>query len=472
MVALLALGFRLVWAFLTPAWMAPDEPAHFTYAMHLVEEGEVPHPAPYTGEAPDQAHEVVQSFSTLLFYRLSRKGGPRRAELVYLPVRHDYRELRSFGGAGEARKTAAGSTATPYPPLYYAIVGLGYRLTYDAPLLSRLHAVRAMSGLLSALSCCFGYLFALELMKDRAWARAVGSAMAMLPMYAFISASVNNDAGMVLAATALCWFWARAFAGGTLTVGVALGLGMTSGLAMLSKPSATPLVMIAGVTALLSAFGPSREAWRVRLGPFLCFCSAFAAVYGPWLVYRLSASFGPPDAYSQEGDVLSGLLQPKFSFLDYLIHQFGRGWPYLRKVFIELGWGHFGWVELPLPPLVCDVITGLYAASALGLTLMVHRGIHRELLLRMAIFCGAQVIFVFAFADYLISFAKFGEPLFVQGRYFYPAIAPFFLMFFLGLHELFGRKRWLILAMPIGMLTLQVFSLCLAIERWYGVGMG
>jgi hypothetical protein len=473
MIAWLALGIRMLWVFLTPAWMAPDEPAHFTYVMHLAEQWEIPHPPPYDHAAPEVASEVMESLSTLLFRRMSRKGGPRRPELVYLPVHHDYRELRAFTRSGDARKSTAGAAATPYPPLYYALGALGYLWSYDAPLLSRLHAVRAVSALLSALSCCFGYLFALELMRDRAWARALGAAMALLPMYAFISATVNNDAGMILAASALCWFWARAFSRKTITVPIALGLGSTAGLVMLMKPSATALVLVAAVTTLVYGVTQSRDSLRARVAPFFVFLLSFAVVYGPWLAYRLtSPAFVGKDAYSQEGDVVAGLLHPKFSFLEYLVYQWGRGFPYLRKVFVELAWGHFGWIELPLPSGVYTLIAVLYVAAAIGLGWMIKRRERRALLAWLAVLCGAQICFIFLLADYLISFAKTGEPLYIQGRYFYPVIAPLFLLLFLGLHELFGRRRWVILSMPFLMLTVQMLSLYLALERWYGVGIG
>ncbi len=74
-VFLAALGIRLFWAALTPPWMSPDEPQHFAYVAHLVENGEIPDPAVPDPRYQQHSPEYDQSCDLTLCSQLSGLGG-------------------------------------------------------------------------------------------------------------------------------------------------------------------------------------------------------------------------------------------------------------------------------------------------------------------------------------------------------------------------------------------------------------
>ena len=75
--------------------------------------------------------------------------------------------------------------------------------------------MRLGSALLAGLTVLFVTLFLRELLPRHRWAWVAGGMVcALLPYFAFISGSVNPDAGIAAAAAALFYFVARAFRAG------------------------------------------------------------------------------------------------------------------------------------------------------------------------------------------------------------------------------------------------------------------
>ena len=234
--ALVAFLNASAWAVWTPPLQAPDEPAHVYYVQYLAETGKVPRPGPTdTKSEEEQAVEAGVHRADIVANFFGRPLWTD-AEAERLQKQLDEDDLDRVGGGGDAGVGA-------YPALYYAALLVPYKLVDAAggDPLDRLTAMRIGSALFAGLAVLFVTLFLRELVPRHRWAWIAGGMVcALLPYFAFITGSVNPDAGIAAATAALFFFIARAFRVG-LTPGVAAGLGLSAAAAFLTKLSGVGL---------------------------------------------------------------------------------------------------------------------------------------------------------------------------------------------------------------------------------------
>ena len=116
------------------------------------------------------------------------------------------------------------------------------------------HLIRVFSLLLAAGTVLCTYLLALELFPNRPVIALTAMAVnAFLPMFLFISASVNNDTLVVLLSSVTLLLLVRMLRRGASPVFL-LALGVVIGLACLSKLSALGLIPLAGLALVLRYF--------------------------------------------------------------------------------------------------------------------------------------------------------------------------------------------------------------------------
>jgi 4-amino-4-deoxy-L-arabinose transferase-like glycosyltransferase len=496
LIVMIAFGIRLVWVFVAPPWQAPDEPEHYLYVKYLVEHRTIPHP-PYP-LYPPYSQEDMTSWSNTLVGALSPnhpipgwQGGP----VPYLPIGYDYAAARDYQAPLADRHTRSGGRTSNYPPLYYLLLAAPYALFTHAPILSRLYALRCASALLGALSCLFGYLLAFEVRGTRRWGWALGLSMALMPMYAFITATINNDAGMDLCAAALIWLTVRVFLRPALSRRLAVAIGVTSGLALLMKPTIAPLVAVAGVTVLTRLLSTTRIVWpqiRARLPVLGAYAVSAAVVYAPYVLFRLryfgnvalaAAPFSTlahrvtgmttTAAASPSGPVLTQVptVVAGLSPWGYVQIQQGLGWQHFRTLLVTDFWGDFGWLDAPMPGRFFSLILAVVAIGGIGLLIQLFlQPSRRPVLLFLLIIVITQTLFLFV-ADYIINYVLHSS-ITLQGRYFFPVLAPLLLLLLSGWDHLF-RERPIGLRLIVLLLAgLQLVGLTTMLARYYGVRIG
>ena len=494
-----ALGIRLIWVFVIPPWQSPDEPEHYVYIKHIAEQGRLPFP-------PDLAYpQYSQEDTTDWMYTFLKPLSPQIAKhndnllLPYVPFDYDYASARAYKTNPRDRYTSDGGRATSYPPLYYLVEVVPYALFKNAPVLFRLYATRCGSAIMGALSCIFAYLLAYQVRRTRYWGWALGLCMALMPMYAFITATVNNDVGMDLCASALIWLTVRAYQQEELSYPLAVALGVTSGLTLLTKPTVAPLVLTVGAVLLVKLVADLRASWQ-RVQPRLLTLGAYLAtafiVYCPYMLVRLRYSgtvgfaatsvtrvfrflaAGTPVAAAPTVPNDAALTAPHVGALfaslspwEYLKGQTGQGGVHLYFLFIQAFWGFFGWLDAVMPERYYTFVMTFCVISGIGLVIqLVLQPAQRRILLLLIGIIIAQVILLFG-ADYYLSFVA-GTPLGLQGRYFFPILAPLLLLLFSGWDHLFrGRRIGLQIAVVL-MFGAQLAGLATMFARYYGVRFG
>jgi hypothetical protein len=474
-----AFGVRLIWATLIPPWLAPDEFAHFSYISHLIENGRIPNDhepdTRYPPITPEADALCSATFCSDLSTLGSAPGHPTRREA--LPYEHDFAAARMYSLPPAQRKTSGAGPGTNYPPLYYLYAAAFYGTVHSAPVVDRLLAVRVGTAFLTSLCAVFAYLFALELRRDHAWGRCLGLCVALMPMHAFIGSSVNNDAAFFATTAALCWLSARVWLVPSLTLQLVGSLGLVCGLALLSKPTTVPVVVVTVLVLavrLLRDANKSRPLTReflrdaLRLGGV--FLAGIVLSEGSWVLFRkLSSVPKPATAPGMVGVVLGGATN---SLSQYFVHLQGRGSEYYYWLFVKSFWGQFGWLEVDMPPQVNNAICWVLAVALVGwlARLLLNRGERlSNVLLLFAM--PLNVVVLFLAADYINCYALTGRPYGMQGRYFFGALIPFLYAVAAGL-GVWARSAPVVLRLiPAGMLLVQASALAQILRKYYGLGL-
>lgn len=498
---IIAFGMRLVWVVILPPWQATDETEHFAYANHIVEQHAIPHP-PYETAYEPFSQELRQSLQNTDFFDLAENNRFYGKPESPLPLA-DYSTARTYtAAAGEARYDSGGARATPYPPLYYLFVAAPDFILHDTPITSRLFAMRATTAILGALSCVFAYLFAFEIRRTRRWGWSMGLCLALMPTFAEIGASLNNDTAVNLGAIVILWLTVRAYRRQQLSRALATMLGVASGLTLLTKPTAAPLIAIAGIVVLLKVVPLRGMPWpfmRERLQAFGLYTIAGCLSYGPWLLFHLAY-------YGNLGVGIGSVLRPvrglagalrapqssavvlatisssfltfstptiasfPYSFRSYLhyLHS-GAISGYPRLLFREF-WGRFGWGGAYLPDPVLGAIAVVCAIGAVGLVVnLARQRAMRSLVLLLVGLIVLQILFIFIGVDYLQGYARTGRTLGLQGRYFFPIVAPFLFLILSGWEALLGERALALRIAPALMFVLQLIGLAAVFARYFGV---
>lgn len=392
-----------LYASLTPAWQAPDEPAHYNYVRQLAA-GRLPviEPGDY-----DQGYQerVIGS----------------RFDPTYSIDPFRYEDWQ--------------------PPLYYLLLAPVFVLSDGALLPLRLVSVLMGAGVI-----LFSFAIIRRMWPDNPWAApATAAFVAFLPQHVAILASVNNDALAELLIAAILWRLAgwvqrprleRVDRRSLFLTGLLLGLGfVTKGTAYIMAPLAALVLLwranwqlrrfvrLFG-TLLLPALGIGALWWwrNVLVYPGL-----------DWL------ALGAHDA------VVTG--QPRTA--DW-VAQYGAGETAVRFVRTTFNsfWGQFGWMGVPMPRWVYQALTLFTVGTAAGLVLRLTGG--RPLsrpsrLLLIPLFLLSSGLYL----SYNITFVQH------QGRYLFPALIPIGAAVAAGWSTLLRplQSRWpaTIVVLPLGL---------------------
>jgi hypothetical protein len=477
--AIAALNFSC-WALITPPFQSPDEVDHFAYTQTLVERHAAPSRNPVSIFSPGRWSRAEllalndMSFSTDRLLGETRPPWTSRQERHYRQEAARLHPSPSTGGGTE--------TAATHGIVYYAALAPAYILASSSPL-DQLTLMRLASVLIGAMTVVFAYLLARELAPGRLWLAVLAALLvAFQPMYGAISGAVNNDVGVNAGAAALVFLLIR-----IVRRGLTFRLGLLTGALALALPflkatsySLYPVAILVVVTVLWRQHSRAdRQTWAgVVLG----------AVIGRGVLTGVERLFHPPVTSTGavaaggrfvEASVSEALAHP----LDYLAYVWQIYLPRLSfmarhyettglpgfVIFVERGWGAFGWYEVLFPHWVYVTILVVMLAVVVLAVIAARRewefvrGHPIELAVLSLI--PTSVVAGFAAAFYTTGVHK-GIP--EYGRYVFPAIAPLAVLVVASIHA-FGR-RWVVFAGGVllgGMLALSYASQLLTLTTFY-----
>jgi 4-amino-4-deoxy-L-arabinose transferase-like glycosyltransferase len=412
-----------LYAVKTPAWQAPDEPAHYNYIRQLAA-GQLPviEPGDY-----DQAYqsEVISS----------------KFDARYSVESFQYEDYQ--------------------PPLYYLLQTPVFRL-----LDGRLEAMRLFSLLLGLGVVVLTYLAAGRLFPGREWmALAAAAFVAFLPQHVAMLAAVNNDslAELLIAAIILV----------LISIGASrdepgvwslLGLGVLLGLGFLTKVTVYTVAVVAGVVLLWRYWRRWRALTRAGLLVF-----GLAALIGlGWWARNLTV-YGGLDLLGTVAHNAIVVGQPRTEQWIASLGLSGTLKAFFQTTFQSF-WGQFGWMGVVMPAWVYRV---LLAFSCLTLALLlwvaagrnglrsVMRSRRPRPLAGLLILGSTLVMSVVVFVTYNLTFVQH------QGRYLFSSLVPIGIGVAVGwaavvdpLTRRFQRAGYLLpLGLAVGLVGLDLLAL-------------
>jgi predicted membrane protein DUF2142 len=472
------------WALITPIFQGPDEVDHFAYTQSLVERGQGPSHDP-NSEQPrwsGSQYLVLQDTNFLTDHQVGDSRVPWLASQQQL-YRSDVARLprRRNDGGGY-------TTSAVHGPLYYLALAPAYAAAKHRSVFAELTLMRLTSALIGALVVLFTFLLARELAPGREWLAVLAALLvAFEPMYGFISGIVNNDIGVNAGAAALELLLLR-----MLRRGITIPRGALTGVVLIAVPiikgTGLSLYPVAALVFLVTLWRHHRRAdlygWVALALAALLVSELSAHVLSD---LQPSASATGSAVISSNASSVSEALHHIPSFLSYLWQALLPRLPFMTRyfppvhsgfvffgdpafvIFVERGWGAFGWYDVFFPRWVYGIIflamvlavpLGAWAARLEWRWVRAHL---RELLFLIAV--PVAVITGFEAAYYTTT----PRPVVAEfGRYVFPAIGPIAVLVVGALHA-FARRRMLIAGAGLltAMIALSYASQLLTLAAFY-----
>lgn len=391
----------------TPAWQAPDEPAHYNYVRQLAQ-----------GQLPVmEAGDYDQAYINELVFESGFAPGYTIDTITY----EDWQ-----------------------PPLYYLLQTPVYIATGGS-----LAAMRALSLLLGAGVIVMAYMIALRIAPEELWlALTVAVFVAFVPQHIAMMASVNNDTLSEFLIAAMLFLIVDIGLPDTTSMRLKLLLlGLLLGLGFLTKGSAYLPAVVAGLVIAWRFWGDWKKIVRAGL---LVYVPAFLLGFLWW--GRNMAVYGGIDVLGKQRHDTVVVGQPRT--VEW-INQFGFVGTIDRFVETSFNsfWGQFGWMTVPMThpswlyPLLWAftgiIVGGIIAAILVERKSLKHYGAPLLALVTLFVLTsGVYVAYNFQFVQH-------------QGRYLFPALIPIAvgLAVGLGLWSRPLRQRWpqFVYAIPVGL---------------------
>jgi 4-amino-4-deoxy-L-arabinose transferase-like glycosyltransferase len=463
----------VIWACLTPAFQAPDEQRHFAYVQSLATRFALP------------GDPKRKSISTQVQRGMLAMNANQVAAQAYVKPEWDQRVDRAWAptDAAASRDDGGGpGPASVYPPVSYAWQAIGYLAGSGGSLFDELLGARLMSALWLPVTVLATWLLAGELLGRRRLLQTMAASLpALLPMVAFVSASVSPD-GMLYATWAMAlWLGVRCVKAG-VPVRDGVAFFAVVGLACTVKATSLALLPAAALVALFGIL--ARRPLRVPrvLGYAAAVAIPLAVTLGAWIVGAalLERPAAAQVTQTTASAAVAGTSLREFaSYLwqyylprvpgqdQFKIAAIDNGYPAL-KVWIMGQWGAFGWLEVVFPDWVYEVlfaITGAITAAAGWALWRVRRMVD----LKVAAFLALVVVCLFAglhWTDY--HQIKAGQPGFNQGRYLFPLLGLYGVIWAGALSLVPAARRGAVAGFATGLLfSWHLLSIGLVLERFY-----
>ncbi len=436
--ALLAAALFAIYSLCTPLFEASDELWHYPMVMHLATGGGLP--VQRAGQTDAEAPWRQEGSQPPLYYAI--------AALVSAPFDHsNWREIRRVNTHSDMGVPTRDGNANailhgPAEAFPWSRAALAARVA------------RLVSIVMSAITVYAVWLIARELFtgpEDAPRRLLTMVFAACVPMFAFISGSINNDNAAAMFATLGVWRALRVARGDALATRDALIAGILTGLAALSKSSTLGLLGLYGLAAL-RVWARDRVTHAGRVGVLwlavwlMALAGAAAMLSGWWFIRNLNL-YGDLLGWNAFLDVVGRRDSPA-SLAQLWTEREGFVWAY---------WGVFGTVNVIMPPWLYGALNGMAALALAGVCVSALRWLRARASALMSVRRSAPgagskafesaipwlmcVVWVLVIFVALLRWTALTPA--SQGRLLFPAIGPIAALMVLGLSAL---HRWLLRA--------------------------
>jgi 4-amino-4-deoxy-L-arabinose transferase-like glycosyltransferase len=400
-IVLAYLSLGAAFALQTPAWQAPDEPAHYNVIKTIAVEHELP-----TLQAGDYDQAYNEDFTRTPQNTATQSIDPLRYE--------NYA-----------------------PPLYYLLSAPVYALTDGWIVALRLFSVVLGGGLVVV-----AYLCAAEVFPDQLQL-ALGTAafVAFVPQHLAMMSAVNSDSLSELLIALVLWQSLRLFRSAEISRRQLIGLGVTLGLGLLTKSTfyytAVPIAFVAII--LHTKNHPSRSASFLSLViHHLSFAFIPALLIAAPLWLRNLSVYGGLDVMglARHNAVVVGQPTTAQWIVD---HGVGGLLQHFFTTTYRSFWGQFGWMAVPMPDREYLLLGALSVVALIGWVWWLIASSKKQEA-RQSRYGGLllTLLFVLTVGGYLYYNLTFVQH---QGRYLFPALIPIGLAVSIGWDHILGQLK-------------------------------
>jgi 4-amino-4-deoxy-L-arabinose transferase-like glycosyltransferase len=400
-----------VYSVVTPIWEGPDELGHYRHVRFLVRNLSLPGPEDSISSLDQLTHPPLYYIVTAVLTSWVDTS------VKLTPATNPFAATGTMEG-GANRFVHSDAESFPYRGTVLAV-----------------HAARLVSVAIGTLSLLVTYKLGRLLFPERHDVALGATAInAFSPGFLYMSAVVNNDIMVTLWTALTMFFSVRVLVRDTGWKDL-LALGISAGLAILSKYNAlalTPLVLIAAGAALHKRMG-GRKSLVMAVGGVVLLLLSMVLVSSWWFM-RSMALFGTATTRSTKiltqfladlRDPLAGLGRIDWALLP-------DGLVYFYKSF----WGVFGWGNVNAATWVYQVLGLVCLAGLLGLVLYLLGKASRSR--KVAVLLPLLAFVLFSLLA-IYRTLTVGDPV-LRGRYALPAISGVSVLLSLGVVQLTPRK--------------------------------
>ncbi len=368
-IALILVGFIVlgtVYSVVTPLFEASDELWHYPFVKHLADGGGLPVQDPQIEQPWRQEGSQPPLYYALGALATFWIDTSDLAEVRWLNPHADIGVETADGNLNMVVHTER--EAFPYRGTALAV-----------------HIVRFLSVLMGAGTVLCTYLIALEVFPGQKTLAAGAAAFnAFVPMFLFISGSVNNDNLTILFCSLTLLIMVRLMRGSrppsqipntqypipnwSSVIGHWALLGLIIGLGALSKASALGLIPLTALGLALSAWQRRTKSMRHRIawfsGSFATVLVVSFAIAGWWYLRNWLLYRDPSGLSTFVAIVGPRLPQPT-------LRQLLGEW----EGFVKTFWGLFGGVNVAMEPAAYWVLNALAILGLVGLTIALGRAL-------------------------------------------------------------------------------------------------
>ncbi|KKS86298.1 MAG: hypothetical protein UV59_C0001G0021 [Candidatus Gottesmanbacteria bacterium GW2011_GWA1_43_11] len=424
---------QLAWIAFIPLWQFPDEQAHFAQVQNLVEASSK------TGEERATTSREIYESEVILGTDRNDLGNNNYTyhpefNIEYTDTTEGKFEsvIKSF--PNEYRSDRVIREATGYPPLYYQLDSLLYRLVYNSDLINRVFFARLINIFLFGFFTIVIYRIGLELFNSKYFSLLFTVMVTFHPMLSYISCGVNSDnlfnllfaVGILLSLRLLNRGW---------QVSTVLLMFIILFLIMKTKPHGVLLALLY-LFPVCYLLIKGRRAWI-----------KYVLVFSVLLFF----AFGSPLRSLIQGEQFLpeiGPLQdmPPLSFDGFFAH-LRQKIVLSYRLILPWYWGVFRWLSLTYPRAVHRIINLVILFGGIGLLLAIHnvicfraKSMLKSKLFFFLIYASAIYFFILTSYDYLFT-QTYGFSFGFQGRYFFPVISAHMALLLIGIKTLFSTFK-------------------------------
>jgi len=332
----------VLYAGMYPLWEGWDEPSHFAYLQHVVENNELPQ------YSDIMSNEIRATFTThplnRYFDSWNKDYGEYWNDFDFEYIQNNRKILSSQ--PFESRTTIDPSFLpiweAQHPPFSYLIQVPIYTMFYDQDIITRVFALRIFSVLVAAVAAIFAYKTISLIFQDRFM--RIGSLMFIVfnPMFMTDIARVTNETTAILLFSIFLYLMVLYLKGKTNTKHAIL-IGVVLGLGLLTKATFMPAALLVPIFIFLRYIQINADKPRLSIPQSLKNLGIIFGVTIPMVSWWYFEKFATGNFAGIEG--IEGL-----TFAQYIEGALQIPWITHNILFFHAFWGLHG-MSFLIPPI-------------------------------------------------------------------------------------------------------------------------